>query len=215
MPTLQALSSSLCQGGEAWAEERLLGALRQSVPQNSRIHLDMIECLSLRHLLPVQLAMQEKCAKFVQKHFRDLGVISPQNCVKIVRAQLLRNFCAKKMGLAHNFSTNFLSPLGLRLGVSCAQFLHNFLSQVQFSANLRLHKTEMSQVSQRTREGCGCFRGLFGVPEENSGKVSGKLLEKDSRNATNARISGIGKGKPAGNLGLTLSGPCPHLPWGA
>ena len=28
--------------------------------------------LGLRHLLPVQLAIQEKCAKPVQKHFRDL-----------------------------------------------------------------------------------------------------------------------------------------------
>ena len=28
--------------------------------------------LGLRHLLPVQLAIQEKCAKLVQKHFRDL-----------------------------------------------------------------------------------------------------------------------------------------------
>ena len=41
MLTLQALSSSLNAGaakGAAWAEERLLGALRQSVPQNSCVH---------------------------------------------------------------------------------------------------------------------------------------------------------------------------------
>ena len=41
--TLQALSSSLncrhCKERLAWAEERLLGDLRQSVPQNSRVHL--------------------------------------------------------------------------------------------------------------------------------------------------------------------------------
>ena len=33
----------------------------------------------------------------------------------------------------------------------------------------------------------------------------------ESRHATNSRILGTGKGKPAGNLGSTLSGPCPHL----
>ena len=51
-------------------------------------------------------------------------------------------------------------------------------------------------------------------------KVPGKFREKcwknvpDSPNATNTRISGTGKGKPAGNLGSTLPGPCPHLPRG-
>ena len=47
MLTLQALSSSLiagtAKGGPAWAEERLLGALRQSVPQNGRVHLHITE----------------------------------------------------------------------------------------------------------------------------------------------------------------------------
>ena len=41
MLTLQALSNSL--GGAAWAEERLLGVLRQSVPQNGRVHLPIEE----------------------------------------------------------------------------------------------------------------------------------------------------------------------------
>ena len=31
------------QRGAAWAEERLSGALRQSVPQNGRVHLHMID----------------------------------------------------------------------------------------------------------------------------------------------------------------------------
>ena len=67
-------------------------------------------------------------------------------------------------------------------------------------------------ISQKTREGCGCFRGLF------SRKTPGKFQENcwknfpESRNATNSRISGTGKGKPAGNLGPTLPGPCLHLP---
>ena len=45
MLTLQALSSSLmhCKGGGAWAAERLLGALRQSVRQSGRVHLHIIE----------------------------------------------------------------------------------------------------------------------------------------------------------------------------
>ena len=54
-----------------------------------------------------------------------------------------------------------------------------------------------------------------GVPEENSGKVTGKLPEKnvpESQHATNSRISGTGKGKPSGNLGSTLPRPCSHLP---
>ena len=45
---------------------------------------------------------------------------------------------------------------------------------------------------------------LAGVLEESPGKIPGKLLENcspESPNATNSRISGTGKGKPAGNLG--------------
>ena len=53
---------------------------------------------------------------------------------------------------------------------------------------------------QRTREGCGCFRGLFGGP----GKIAGNFSR--IANATNSRISDFGKGKPAGNLGSTLPG---------
>ena len=56
----------------------------------------------------------------------------------------------------------------------------------------------------------GSVRGL---PREHSGKVpAGK--NSQAPNATNCRISGTGKGKPAGNLGSTLPGPCPHLPCG-
>ena len=55
-----------------------------------------------------------------------------------------------------------------------------------------------------------------GVPEKNSGKIVGKLLDfPESRHATNSRISTImQKRRPAGNLGSTLPGPCPHLPCG-
>ena len=31
------------QRGAAWAEERLSGALRQSVPQNGRVHLHIVD----------------------------------------------------------------------------------------------------------------------------------------------------------------------------
>ena len=55
-----------------------------------------------------------------------------------------------------------------------------------------------------------------GVPEENSGKVPGKLQKMfpELQNATNSRISGTRKGKPAGNIWSTLPGPCSHLPCG-
>ena len=49
---------------------------------------------------------------------------------------------------------------------------------------------------------------------ENPGKIAGKLFPNRERNATSSRISGTGKGKPAGNLGSTLPGPRPHLPCG-
>ena len=59
---------------------------------------------------------------------------------------------------------------------------------------------------------CGCFGGPFGASpgklRESPGKIAGKFFP------TNSRISGIGKGKPAGNLGSTLPGPCPYLPCG-
>ena len=65
------------------------------------------------------------------------------------------------------------------------------------------------------------FESLFpgsvrGFTRENSGKVPGKLRKKfpEPQDATNSRISGAGKGKPAANLGLTLPGPYPHLPCG-
>ena len=46
MLTLQALSSSFNPGTAkraAWVEERLLVALRRSVPQNGRVHLHILE----------------------------------------------------------------------------------------------------------------------------------------------------------------------------
>ena len=67
---------------------------------------------------------------------------------------------------------------------------------------------------QKTREGCGCFRGLFGGSRgklwESPRKIAG--LFSRSRKATNSKISGTGKGKPAGNPGPTLPGSCLHLP---
>ena len=50
--------------------------------------------------------------------------------------------------------------------------------------------------------------GVFaGVLQENSGKIQGKIagfFPETRNNALNCRISGTGKGKPAGNLGPTL-----------
>ena len=47
MRTPQALSMPALQREAAWAEERLLGDLRQSVPQNGRVHLHIIDVLLL------------------------------------------------------------------------------------------------------------------------------------------------------------------------
>ena len=57
----------------------------------------------------------------------------------------------------------------------------------------------------------------LGVPEENSGKAPGNSWKclAGAPNAVNSRISGTRKGKPAGNLGSTLPGPCPQVPCGA
>ena len=44
------------QRGAAWAAERLLGALRQSVPQNGRVHLHIIEkAIQKYFLMPVSV----------------------------------------------------------------------------------------------------------------------------------------------------------------
>ena len=74
--------------------------------------------------------------------------------------------------------------------------------------NLKLCGQPASVTYQKTREGCGCFWGRK-VPGK-FGKTAGKNFP-ESPNATNSRISGTGKGKPAGNLGSTLPGPFPHL----
>ena len=42
----RALSRPALQRGAAWAAERLLGAHRQSVPQNDRVHLHIIPSYS-------------------------------------------------------------------------------------------------------------------------------------------------------------------------
>ena len=79
---------------------------------------------------------------------------------------------------------------------------------------LALHTTKQTLFEiQKTQEGCGCFWGLCG---SSGGKFRENCWKNlpESPNATNSRISGTGKGKPAGNLGPTLPGPCPHLPCG-
>ena len=89
----------------------------------------MCMCINFETLIARTACDARKCAKFVQKHFRDLGVISPQNCVKIVRAQLWHYFCTKN---------------GAR-----AQFLHNFSEPpvTQAGSVLRTISTQFSQPS--------------------------------------------------------------------
>ena len=62
-------------------------------------------------------------------------------------------------------------------------------------------------VSHRNSRRLLLFWDLSRVPEENSRKISGKLGKNtpSSRNASDSRILGTGKGKPAPNLGSTLA----------
>ena len=56
-----------------------------------------------------------------------------------------------------------------------------------------------------------------GVPEENSGNVPGKLLEKIFPNREMLQILGFRAPEKAnlpGTLGRHCPGPCPHLPGG-
>ena len=94
--------------------------------------------------------------------------------------------------------------------------------------SFRLHKRMLSElishsecsISSKQSENSRRLWLFPGSVQEFCRKVPGKLRENcwknfpESRNATNSRISGTGKGKPAGNLGSTLPGPCPHLPCG-
>ena len=100
-------------------------------PHMRKVQVASLCHLGLRHLLPVQLAIQEKCAKLVQKHFQDLWVIPPQNCVKIVRAQLLHNFCAKN-GARAQFWHIFSGSPGTKKNVSRAQFYTIFSARCNF-----------------------------------------------------------------------------------
>ena len=56
-------------------------------------------------------------------------------------------------------------------------YIHTYIHTyaVELKAGVPFLSTE-APISQKAREGCGCFRGLFGSPEESSGKVPGKLL---------------------------------------
>ena len=69
---------------------------------------------------------------------------------------------------------------------------------------------QLRQIFRELEEAVAVSGVCSGVPEENSGKIAGKIYP-ESQNAANSRILGTGKGKPAGKLGSTLPGPCPHL----
>ena len=57
----------------------------------------------------------------------------------------------------------------------------------------RIFRRSLRRISQELRSG-------------------GSRVSPESRNATNPRILGTGKGKLAANLGSTLTRPCPHFP---
>ena len=74
----------------------------------------------------------------------------------------------------------------------------------------------LASAIQKTREGCGWFLGLLrgsrGKLRESPGKIAGNIFP--NRQMLQILKSRARKGKLAGNLGSTLPGPCPHLPWG-
>ena len=74
-------------------------------------------------------------------------------------------------------------------------------------------KPYFSENSRRLWLFPGSVRGFSRKTPGKPREIAGKLFP-ESRNAINSRISGTGKGKPAGNLGPTLPEPCPHLPCG-
>ena len=72
--------------------------------------------------------------------------------------------------------------------------------------------THESENSRRLWLFLGSLREFWRKSRENSENCWKHVPE--SPNPTHSRIWGTGKGKPAGNLGSTLPGPCPHLPCG-
>ena len=90
MPTLQALSSSPNAGttkGAAWAAERLLAALRQSVPQNGRVHLHIID--QRPQNLSEPLIGNAKCARtfFAQTFLNTArGPGHPDTCIHVTQS---------------------------------------------------------------------------------------------------------------------------------
>ena len=90
-----------------------------------------------------------------------------------------------------------------------ARIIRNW-SPYFYSASGRFARiTRISENSRRLWLFLGSLREFWR-------KVSGNCWKffPESPNPTNTRISGTGKGKPVGNLGSTLPGPCPHLPSG-
>ena len=88
-----------------------------------------------------------------------------------------------------------------------------FLRYPQIYLHPHLLNPHLSENSRRLWLFPGSVRGF---PRKTPGKSreNCRRISPEAPNATNSRISGTGKGKPAGNLWSTLPGPCPHLPCG-
>ena len=76
--------------------------------------------------------------------------------------------------------------------------------------------TEKNYILRKLEKAVAVSGVLAGVLEQSPGKIPGKLLEKCFPNRQMLQLLDFGhrEGKPAGNLGSTLPGPCPHLPCG-
>ena len=105
MLSLQALSSSLnaaLQREAAWAEERFFGDLRQSVPQNGRVHLHIIE---------------KKCPNDVLEWVPAAGKALRGGKESLQRADAIKKLPSAREYIHFKFLTIWATP-PVRLGLS-------------------------------------------------------------------------------------------------
>ena len=100
-------------------------------------------------------------------------------------------------------------------GYARGLFTGGISRQTIFGGSFVLHpcRPKDSENSKRLWPFLGSVRG-FSRKTPGKSRENCRIILPESRSATNSRILGTGKGKPAGNLGATLPGSCAHLPCG-
>ena len=86
--------------------------------------------------------MRKTCAEALSGPLSHLSPKLCKNCARTIFGQFLR----EKWGSRTIFAHFFRVPWDSEKLCPAHNFCHNFLSQVQFSQNLRLYRTEMSQI---------------------------------------------------------------------